>query len=230
MIGVIILIRIIVMHRIIIFSILIIMTAGAVYCQPQFELENNWLMWVSFLDGQDKGITANLDDNFAWMRDQGYTHLRFFGIYPNGVHAFTSPTLDANGYPNSPLHESVLPILVNKADQWDIVINFDGWEILSEANRDTTELGVGYLTSTEIADVVNEVLALGVEQISEEQFGALDLQAIQLATSGANAIHETTSVLWWQQPGIADEQLGSCPRTLPGASTRPCSSYGSCTS
>lgn len=78
------------------------------------------------------------------MRGQGYTHLRFFGIYPNGNHAFHSPTLDANGYISDPLWESVLPILVDKAFEHEITINFDGWEVIAESNRDTTELGVGY--------------------------------------------------------------------------------------
>ena len=195
--------------RAILVLVLIANFAKAGFGQAQFEFENNWLMWVSFQSGQDEGIETNLDDNFAWMREQGYTHLRFFGIHPSGQHAFPSPTLDANGYPNNPLFESVLPILVSKADQWNIVINFDGWESLAEANHDTTALGVGYLTSTEIADVVREVLALGIEQISDEQFGTTDLQAIYEATSATGARHEITNIYWWPHPGIADEQLGS---------------------
>lgn len=33
--------------------------------QTQFELENNWLMWISFISGHDEGIVQNLDDNFT---------------------------------------------------------------------------------------------------------------------------------------------------------------------
>ena len=201
--------------RAILAVLLIAACAETGFGQAQFELENNWLMWLSLQSGQDEGIEANLDDNFAWMLEQGYTHLRFFGIYPTGVHTFPSPTLDANGYPSEPYFEAVLPILVSKADQWGIVINFDGWEVLAETNHDTTELGVGYLSAAEIADVVREVLAFGVTQISEEQFGSPDIQAIHEATSEVGASHETTSMYWWTYPGVADEQLGSvfcyCP-------------------
>jgi hypothetical protein len=177
--------------------------------QPQFEFENNWLMWLSFVSGVDEGIEKNLDDNFGWMQAQGYTHLRFFGILPTGVHTFPSPTLDTNGYPNSPMHEAVLPILVNKADQYGITINFDGWEVIAESNSDTTRLGVGYVTADELRLVVAEVLSYGIDLVTEEQFGSTYLEAIQTATSQAGARHETTSLLWWQTPGIADEQLSS---------------------
>lgn len=181
----------------------------AAFAQPQFELENNWLQWMSFVTGQDEGMEQNLDDNLGWMQSQGYTHLRFFGIYPNGLHAFPSPTLDANGYPTNPLFESVLPVLVSKAGDYGIVVNFDGWEVIAESNRDTTQLGVGYMTEDEVADVVREVLGFGVSLISEEQFGGSYLRAIQTATQEFDATHETTAGVWWIDPTIADAQLAS---------------------
>lgn len=183
--------------------------SSAAVAQPQFELENNWLQWVSFVTGQDEGMEQNLDDNLGWMQSQGYTHLRFFGIYPNGLHAFPSPTLDANGFPNNPLFESVLSLLVSKAGDYGIVVNFDGWEVIAESNRDTTQLGVGYMTEEEVADVVQEVLSFGVSLISEEQFGGSYLRAIQTATQEMDATHETTAGIWWADPTIADEQLAS---------------------
>jgi hypothetical protein len=164
---------------------------------------------VSFVTGHDDGMEQNLDDNLGWMQSQGYTHLRFFGIYPNGLHAFPSPTLDANGFPTDPLFESVLSLLVSKAADYGIVVNFDGWEVIAESNRDTTQLGVGYMTEEEVADVVREVLSLGVSLISEEQFGGSYLQAIQTATQEFDATHETTAGVWWIDPTIADAQLAS---------------------
>jgi hypothetical protein len=177
--------------------------------QQQFELENNWITNVSFITGTDRGVEQNLDDNFGWMQEQGYTHLRFFGIYPNGVHIFPSATLDANGYPNSAYHEPLLSTLVAKANEHGIVINFDGWEVIAESNYDTTALGVGYITEQEMAAVVADVLSLGVPLISEEQFGSSYLRAIDSVTSAMGAIHETTAGIWWTHAGIADEQLAS---------------------
>jgi len=191
-------------------GLLALVTApAAASAQLQVELENNWLQWISFVTGQDEGIEQNLTDNFQWMRDQGYTHLRFFGIYPTGVHTFPSPTLDANGYPSSPMFEAVLPILVAKAAEFDIVVNFDGWEVIAESNRDPTTLGVDPLTEDELADVVREVLSYGVTLISEEQFGATYLRAIQQATQEFGATHETTAGVWWTDDTIADTQLAS---------------------
>ena len=116
------------------------------FAQQQFELENNFLQNLSFITGQDEGIEQNLNDNFGWMQVQGYTHLRFFGIYPNGYHTFPSPTLDANNYPTDSNLETTLKILVKKANQYGITVNFDGWEVFAESNQDTTFLGVSYLT------------------------------------------------------------------------------------
>jgi hypothetical protein len=177
--------------------------------QPQFELANNWITNVSFITGSDRGVEQNLDDNFGWMQAQGYTHLRFFGIYPNGVHIFPSLTLDLHGYPNSVYHEALLGPLVTKASQFGITINFDGWEVIAESNLDTTHLGFGYIDPQELAAVVGDVLAFGVPMISEEQFGGDYLRAIDSVTTEAGAIHETTAGIWWSIPGIADEQLGS---------------------
>ena len=125
--------------------------------QQQFEFCNNWLMNVSFVTGTDRGMDQNLDDNLGWMNDHGYTHLRFFGIFPNGVHCFPSLTLDANGYPNSSYHEPVLEFLVTKAAQFGITVNFDGWEVIAESNYDTTVLGVGFITEEELGAIVQEV-------------------------------------------------------------------------
>ena len=122
-------------------ALLLSLSSNRICAQPDFEFENNWLQWLSFLSGQDEGIEQNLADNFSWMQTQGYTHLRFFGILPNGVHMFPSPTLDANGYPSDPLFESVLPQLVAKADEYGIAINFDGWEVIAESNQDPTSFG-----------------------------------------------------------------------------------------
>ncbi len=176
----------------------------------EFEFVNNFLMNMSFVTFTDRGVEQNLDDNLSWMQAQGYTHLRFFGIFPNGIHCFPSPTLDANGYPNSAYHEQVLALLAAKAAQHNIVVNFDGWETIAEANRDTTALGVGYLTPEEVAQVVQEVLDLGVTLVTEEQFGSDYLQAIQATTTAAGATHETTAGLWYQYSYaslIADAQL-----------------------
>jgi hypothetical protein len=175
----------------------------------QFEFENNFLQNLSFITGTDRGIEQNLDDNFGWMTQQGYTHLRFFGIYPNHYHTFPSATLDANGYPSNHNLEAVLEILVEKADQHGIVVNFDGWEVIAEANRDTLGHGVGYITEDELSDVIIDVLSLGVDQITEEQFGRSYLEAIQATTSMMGATHETTAGIWWTIDGIADEQLAS---------------------
>ncbi|UCC43356.1 MAG: hypothetical protein JSU65_09430, partial [Candidatus Zixiibacteriota bacterium] len=178
----------------------------------EFELVNNFLMNLSFVTGTDLGMERNLDDNLSWMQDQGYTHLRFFGIFNNGVHCFPSPTLDANGYPNSSYHESVLELLVTKAAQHSIVVNFDGWEVIAESNYDTTDLGVGHVTPAELGEVVQEVLDLGVTLVTEEQFGSEYLQAIQTTTAAAGVTHETTACLWYQYSYaslIADAQLAS---------------------
>lgn len=177
--------------------------------QTEFEFANNWLQWVSFISGHDEGIDRNLSDNFAWMRAQGYTHLRFFGIYPNGLHAFPCPTLDANLYPTDPLFESVLPQLVAKANQYGITINFDGWEVIAESNGGHGVPGVDYMTEDEVAQVVRDVLSFGVTRVTEEQFGSSYLYAIQSVTQEFGAIHESTSSVWWAYPGIADEQLGN---------------------
>ena len=83
-----------------------------VSAQQQFELVNNFIFSISFITGENEGTEQNLDDNFQWMQTQGYTHLRFFGIFPNGYHAFPSPTLDANGFPTNPTIEPVLGIMV----------------------------------------------------------------------------------------------------------------------
>lgn len=204
-------------RRGVLYLILIIATLAPIAstAQPQFELENNWLTNLSFVTGTNRGVEQNLDDNFGWMLDQGYTHLRFFGIFPNGVHTFPSATLDANGYPNSAYHEALLSTLVAKAAEYGIAINFDGWEVIAESNRDTTALGVGYITEQELAAVVAEVLSFGVPLISEEQFGGSYLRAIDSVTSAMGATHETTAGVWWAQPGIADQQLASvfsfCP-------------------
>ncbi|MFC2096376.1 FlgD immunoglobulin-like domain containing protein [Bacteroidota bacterium] len=180
-----------------------------VFAQQQFEFCNNFIQNLSFITGTDEGIEQNLDDNYKWMQDQGYTHLRFFGIYPNGYHIFPSPTLDANGYPTDSGLETILGILLSKADEYGIIINFDGLETIAESNNDTLQSGYGYLTEEEVADVVQELLSLGVTFISEEQFGYSYLQAIQSVTSQIDAIHETTNYLWWDDPTCADEQLGS---------------------
>ena len=185
------------------------MSINNISAQQQFEFCNNFIHNLSFVTGQDEGIEQNLNDNFGWMQDQGYTHLRFFGIYPNGYHTFPSPTLDSNGYPTDPTLETILAIIINKADQYDIIINFDGWEVIAESNQDTTQTGFEYLTEEELATVVQEVLTLGVTQISEEQFGGSYLQAIQAVTSQMGATHETTAGLWWTNTTVADEQLGS---------------------
>lgn len=180
--------------------------------EQQFEFCNNFLMNLSFVTGTDRGMAQNLDDNLDWMHDQGYTHLRFFGIFPNRVHCFPSPTLDANGYPRSSYHESVLELLVAKCQEHGIVINFDGWEVIAEANYDTAAAGVGYITAAELGAVVQEVLSFGVNLISEEQFGSAYLQEIQSVCASMDATHETTAALWWQSPQapqIADVQLAS---------------------
>lgn len=178
----------------------------------QFELTNNFLQNLSFITGTNRGMEQNLDDNFAWMQQQGYTHLRFFGIYPNGRYTFPSPTLEANGYVTNSYFEPVLELLVLKANEYGITVNFDGWEVIAEANRDTTILGVGYITEEELAAVVQDVLSLGVALVTEEQFGGSYMQAIQQTTSQADAAHETTSALWWQYDFAslyADQQLGN---------------------
>lgn len=189
--------------------LLCIMPFNNVLAQEQFEFCNNFIHLISFITGQDEGIEQNLSDNFGWMQDQGYTHLRFFGIYPNGYHTFPSPTLNANGYPTDPYLEMVLAIITDTADQYDIIISFDGLEIIAESNQDTTQTGFGYITEEELADVVQDVLLLGITQISEEQFGGSYMQAIQTVTSQMGAMHETTALLWWQLTAVADEQLGS---------------------
>ncbi len=179
------------------------------FSATQHELVNNFVPFVSFLTGQDEGIDRNLDDNLLWMQQQGYSHLRFFGIFPNGVHTFPSPTLDTNGYPTDAGLESILATLVDKADAYGIIVNFDGWEVIAEANRDTATLGVGSITEDELAAVVTDALATGITLISEEQFGSSYLEAIQSATSGAGATHETTAGYWWPDPAVADAQLAS---------------------
>lgn len=197
--------------KLIIITLVILICFSPAICQD-FEFCNNFLMNYSFITGTDRGVEQNLEDNLTWMNEQGYTHLRFFGIYPNGVHIFPSPTLDSNGYPNSSYHESVLEQLVIKAQQHGIVINFDGWEIIAESNYDTTALGVNFITPEELAQVVQDVLNLGVTLISEEQFGSEYLQAIQSTTTATGAIHETTAGLWYQYStanSIADAQLAS---------------------
>ena len=190
----------------------VVLTFCSQAAAQEFELTNNFLMNLSFITGTDRGMPQNLDDNFGWMQNQGYTHLRFFGIFPGGVHCFPSPTLDANGYPNSSYHEPVLQLLVAKAAQYDIVVNFDGWEIIAESNYDTTATGFGYITPEEIGEVVQDVLDLGVTLVTEEQFGSGYLQAIQATTTAAGATHETTAGLWYQSSSaslIADAQLVS---------------------
>lgn len=185
-------------------------------CSPivaqEFELTNNFLMNLSFVTGTDRGVERNLDDNLSWMQGQGYTHLRFFGIFPNGVHCFPSPTLNANGYPNSSYHEPILELLVSKAALYNITVNFDGWEVIAESNRDTTGLGVGFVTPAELGQVVQDVLDLGVTLVTEEQFGSEYLQMIQAKTTAAGATHETTAGFWYQRSYaslIADAQLAS---------------------
>jgi hypothetical protein len=175
----------------------------------EFEFENNFLMNLSFKTGTDRGMEQNLDDNFLWMQEQGYTHLRFFGIYPNGYHCFPSPTLDANGFPNHPYLESTLALLVPKANQYGITVNFDGWEVLAESNYDTTRLGVSFITEDELAAVVAEVLAFGVTLVTEEQFDASYMTAIEAVTAPAGAVHETTSLLWWPENEVADAFLSN---------------------
>ncbi|MCD4748077.1 MAG: hypothetical protein K8R59_01780 [Thermoanaerobaculales bacterium] len=177
--------------------------------QMQFELENNFLQKVSFATGEDRGIDQNLEDNFGWMQAQGYTHLRFFGIYPNGYHTFPSSTLDANGYPSHDGTETVLGHLVAAAAPWGITISFDGWETIAESNRDPSVLGVDIVTESEFAAVVQDVLALGVTLVTEEQFGGTYMEAIQTMTTSFGARHETTSLAWWPSDRYADEQLGS---------------------
>jgi len=180
-------------------------------CQ-EYEFCNNFLMNLSFVTGTDRGMIRNLHDNFGWMQTQGYTHLRFFGIFPNRIHCFASPTLDENGYPNSPYHEPVLELMIPIAADYGITVNFDGWETIAEANYDTASAGVGYISPEEVAQVVQEVLDLGVVLISEEQFGSGYLQAIQSTTSEAGATHETTAALWYQYDyaaQIADAQLAN---------------------
>ena len=197
--------------KLIILTLFILICFSPAICQD-FEFCNNFLMNYSFIIGTDRGVEQNLEDNLTWMNEQGYTHLRFFGIYPNGVHIFPSLTLDSNGYPNSSYHESVLEQLVIKAQQHGIVINFDGWEVIAESNYDTTALGVNFITPEELAQVVQDVLNLGVTLISEEQFGSEYLQAIQSTTTATGAIHETTAGLWYQYStanSIADAQLAS---------------------
>jgi hypothetical protein len=178
----------------------------------QFEFCNNFLMNLSFITGTNRGMDQNLEDNLTWMNDQGYTHLRFFGIFANRVHCFPSPTLNANGYPRSSYHESVLALLATKCQEHNIVLNFDGWEVIAEANYDTAAAGVGYITVDELGDVLQEVLSYGVPMISEEQFGSGYIQEIQSVCSAMGATHETTAALWWQESWaslIADEQLSN---------------------
>lgn len=182
---------------------------SSVFSQQQYEFCNNFIQDISFITGQDEGIEQNLDDNFNWMQEQGYTNLRYFGIYSNGYHTFPSPTLDANNYPSNAILETYLETIVNKANQYDITINFDGLEVISGSNFDTTQTGFGYITEQELADVVEEVLSLGVTMLTEEQFGSTYLQAIQNVTSQMGAIHETTAGLWWPDTAYADEQLAS---------------------
>lgn len=182
------------------------------FADQQFEFCNNFLMNLSFITGTDRGMSQNLEDNLTWMNDQGYTHLRFFGIFPNHVHCFPSPTLDANGYPQSPYHEEVLGLLAAKCKEHNIVLNFDGWEVIAEANYDSAAAGVGYITVDELGSVVQEVLSYGVPLISEEQFGGGYLQEIESVCSAMGTTHETTAALWWQEswaPLIADEQLAN---------------------
>lgn len=175
----------------------------------EFEFVNNFLMNLSFITGTDRGMEQNLEDNFTWMQQQGYTHLRFFGIFPNGYHCFPSPTLDANGFPNHPYLEGTLELLVPKANEHGITVNFDGWEVLAGSNYDTTELGVSFITEDELAAIVSEVLAFGVTLVTEEQFESSYMQAIQSVTQPAGAIHETTSGLWWPGNSVADALLWS---------------------
>jgi len=190
--------------------ILIVITLISVNVYGQdFEMENNFLHNISFLTGTNRGRTQNLEDNFTWMNQQGYTHLRFFGIYPNHYHIFPSPTLDANGYPSNENLETLLGQLVQKANEHGITVNFDGWEVIAEANRDTLGHGVSYITEEELASVINDVLALGVDLITEEQFEMSYLQVIQETTSYARATHETTAGLWWDGARLADQELAS---------------------
>jgi len=189
---------------------LVLLTSAA--SAQQFEFCNNFLQNLSFVTGTDRGRDQNLEDNFTWMQQQGYTHLRFFGILANRYYTFPSTTLQANGYPTNSFFTSVLEPLVQKADEHSIIINFDGWEVIAEANYDTLAAGVGYITAPELGAVVQDVLSLGVNLISEEQFGSPYIQTIQSTTSQAGATHETTSALWWQHDWanlIADEQLGN---------------------
>lgn len=195
----------------IIFLIAIISATSPTSAQ-QFELTNNFLQNLSFITGTDRGMEQNLDDNFAWMQQQGYTHLRFFGILPNGRYMFPSPTLEANGYPAHSYFESVLELLVLKANEYGITVNFDGWEVIAESNMDTTVLGVSFITEEELAAVIQDVLSLGVGLITEEQFGGSYMQTFQETTNQMGATHETTSALWWQYdsvPLLADQQLGN---------------------
>ena len=197
------------MKKLNIFLICIIISFSSILGQQQFEFCNNFIQNISFITGQDEGINQNLDDNFTWMQNQGYTHLRYFGIYPNGYHTFPSPTLDAHGYPTDSGLEIFLGIILSKAVQYGIIVNFDGLEIIAESNQDTLQSGYGYLTEQEVADVVQELLSLGVTFITEEQFGGSYLQAIQSVTSQMNATHETTASSWWFDTTYADEQLAS---------------------
>ncbi len=189
----------------------IIFAASAASAQ-QFEFCNNFLQNLSFVTGTDRGRTQNLEDNFTWMQQQGYSHLRFFGIFANRYYSFPSTTLQANGYPTNSFFTTILEPLVQAADGHGITVNFDGWEVIAEANYDTAAAGVSYITSQELGAVVQDVLSLGVNLISEEQFGGSDIQTIQATTSQAGATHETTAGLWWQYDYanlIADEQLGN---------------------
>jgi hypothetical protein len=189
-----------------------VILAGSAASAQQFEFCNNFLQNLSFVTGTDRGREQNLDDNFTWMQQQGYTYLRFFGIFANRYYSFPSTTLQANGYPTSSFFTSILQPLVQAADEHGIVVNFDGWEVIAEANYDTAAAGVNYITAPELGDVVQDVLNLGVTLISEEQFGSDYIQTMQATTSQAGATHETTTVLWWQYDWanlIADEQLGN---------------------
>lgn len=85
------------MEKLSVFIFCIIINFTNSLAQQQYELVNNFIFSYNFITGNDEGIEQNLEGNFQWMQDQGYTHLRFFGIFSNGYHSFPSPTLDANG-------------------------------------------------------------------------------------------------------------------------------------
>lgn len=193
-------------------AFLLCLASNWIHRQPDFEFENDWLQWLSFKSRPNEGIDQNLADNVSWMRNQCYTHQRFLGIYPNGAHAFSSPTLDANGYPTDTLFESVLPRMIVKADEYGIARNFIRWEVIAESNQDHTILGADVMTEVEVAHIAREVLVFGVDGIMEEQSGACYLRAIQTATREPGVIHNSIAGVWWPEAQRALNS-SSCQRT-----------------